>query len=46
MKAFHAYLLSDRPGAAYAFGATIIGGTFTGIVAISGLMLTVLEYVR
>lgn len=40
------YLNSDRPGAAYAFGLTIIGGTFAGIVALSGAMLTVIEALR
>jgi hypothetical protein len=35
MARFHAFILSDATGAAYAFAATIMGGTFVGIVAIA-----------
>lgn len=35
MRSVHAYLLSDRPGAAYAFAGTILGGTFVAIVTLA-----------
>ena len=46
MARFHAWLLSDAPGAAHAFAGVIIGGTFLGIVAFAGAVEAILGLVR
>ena len=42
MARFHAWLLSDAPGAAHAFAGVVMGGTFVGIVAFAAAFSFVL----
>lgn len=46
MKAFHAYLLSDRRGAAHAFAGVLLGSTFAGIILLVVGLTALVEVIR